>query len=84
MPAPTGTTHVLDVEYLIARLDIQREERGLTWTQVAREIGTSENTLSSVRTRGRVPHVDIVLSAAAWLNHVEMDRLIMKRGTVWT
>ena len=55
-----------DAQALFAELDRRRAERGLTWQQVAQEIGVSRATITSTREGGRM-EVDGMLSMVDWL-----------------
>jgi transcriptional regulator with XRE-family HTH domain len=55
-----------DSKALHRALDQHRVSRGLTWTQVASEIGVSVSTLARARTGGRM-EIDGVLAMVSWL-----------------
>lgn len=55
-----------DAKALYAALDRQRTARGLTWAQVAREVGVSASTLTRTRGGGRM-EVDGMLAMVSWL-----------------
>jgi len=55
-----------DAQALFAALDTRREERGLTWNQVAAEIGVAEATIKRTRLGGRM-EVDGMLAMVKWL-----------------
>jgi transcriptional regulator with XRE-family HTH domain len=62
---------------LFQALDRQREQRGLTWADVARETGVSAATLKRTRAGGRL-EVDGMLAMVYWLGrsveHVVRER----------
>jgi hypothetical protein len=51
---------------LYAALDKQRRDRGMTWTQVGRELGIGPSTLTRTRLGGRM-EVDGMLAMVRWL-----------------
>jgi len=55
-----------DAKALYAALDQTREQRGLTWKQVAQEIGVAEATIKRTRIGGRM-EVDGMLAMVNWL-----------------
>jgi transcriptional regulator with XRE-family HTH domain len=55
-----------DTKALFKALDHQRIQRGLTWRQVASEIGISEATITRTSKGGRL-EVDGMLSMVSWL-----------------
>jgi transcriptional regulator with XRE-family HTH domain len=55
-----------DAPALFAALDRQRVARGLSWDQVAREIGVSVATIKRTKGGGRM-EVDGMLALVAWL-----------------
>jgi transcriptional regulator with XRE-family HTH domain len=55
-----------DTRALYAALDAQRIARGLTWAEVAREIGVAASTLAGTRKGGRL-EVDGALAMVCWL-----------------
>jgi transcriptional regulator with XRE-family HTH domain len=55
-----------DAPALFAALDQQRTARGLTWDQVAREIGVSAATIKRTQHVGRM-EVDGMLAMVSWL-----------------
>jgi transcriptional regulator with XRE-family HTH domain len=56
-----------DTAALCRALDEQRLQRGLTWQQVAREIGVSASTITRTRRGGRL-EVDDMLAMVGWLS----------------
>jgi transcriptional regulator with XRE-family HTH domain len=56
----------LDTAALYEALNNQRITRGLTWGDVATEIGVSESTIRRARSGGRM-EVDGVLAMITWL-----------------
>ena len=55
-----------DTKALHAALDAQRVARGLSWAQLAADIGVSATTLTRMRAGGRM-EVDGMLARVAWL-----------------
>lgn len=55
-----------DARALYAAMDEQRNARGLTWVQVATQIGVSSATITRTRAGGRM-EVDGMLAMVAWL-----------------
>ena len=55
-----------DTQALYQALNARREERGLTWTQVATETGVAEATIKRTREGGRM-EVDGMLAMVSWL-----------------
>ena len=55
-----------DSKALYQALDARREERGLTWKQVAAETGVAEATIKRTREGGRM-EVDGMLAMVNWL-----------------
>ena len=55
-----------DAKALYLALDAQRAARGLTWRQVASEVGVSASTLTRTRAGGRM-EVDGMLAMVSWL-----------------
>lgn len=51
---------------LYETLDQQRHSRGMSWSQVAKEIGVSVSTLTRTRLGGRM-EVDGMLAMVRWL-----------------
>jgi transcriptional regulator with XRE-family HTH domain len=56
----------LNAAALYAALDEQRRARGMSWAQVAAEIGVSASTLTRTRRGGRM-EVDGMLAMVRWL-----------------
>ena len=56
-----------DPKALFAALDAQRQARGLTWAQVAKETGVSTATLKRTEQGGRL-EVDGVIAMVGWLD----------------
>ena len=65
-----------DAKALYVALDKQRTERGLTWTQVAAEVGVSASTLTRTRKGGRM-EVDGMLAMVSWL-HVPVETFVRR------
>jgi transcriptional regulator with XRE-family HTH domain len=55
-----------DAKALYEALDKRRGARGLTWAQVATEMGVSATTVARTRTGGRM-EVDGMLAMVRWL-----------------
>ena len=56
----------LDTEVLYAALDAQRQGRGLSWRQLAREVGVSPSTMTRLA-QGQRPDVDAFAALVRWL-----------------
>ena len=56
-----------DAAALHAALDARRRTRGLTWKQVAEEVGVSVGTIQRARSGGRM-EVDGMLAMVRWLD----------------
>jgi len=56
-----------DSKALYAALDTRRKSRGLSWREVAEEMGVSAATISRTREGGRM-EVDGMLAMVAWLD----------------
>jgi len=56
----------LDVEALYVTLDSERQQRGLSWRQVAQEAGIGPSTLSRMA-QGNRPDVDSFAALVHWL-----------------
>jgi transcriptional regulator with XRE-family HTH domain len=52
---------------LFEALDIQRRSRGMSWAEVALEIGVSPSTLTRTKRGGRI-EVDGMLAMVRWLD----------------
>jgi transcriptional regulator with XRE-family HTH domain len=55
-----------DARALYAALDAQRLARGMTWREVAREVGVSASSLTRTKEGGRL-EVDGMLAMVRWL-----------------
>lgn len=55
-----------DARALYEALDVQRRSRGMSWQEVAREIGVSASTLTRTRRGGRM-EADGMLAMVRWL-----------------
>ena len=55
-----------DVNALYAALDLERDRRGASWSQVAREAGVSASTIQRLRTGGAM-EADGILQMLRWL-----------------
>lgn len=67
-----------DAKALYAALDNQRTARGLSWKQVAAEVGVSPSTLTRTRRGGRM-EVDGMLAMVSWLR-VPVETFVTARG----
>jgi len=63
-----------DAAALFDALDAQRVARGLSWEQVAKEIGVSAGTIKRTRDGGRM-EVDGMLAMVGWLG-VPVERFV--------
>ena len=61
-----------DSQALFAALDRQRQERGMSWQELGREIGVSPSTITRTRSGGRL-EVDGMLAMVAWLGRPVED-----------
>ena len=64
----------LDVAALYAALDTQRQSRGMSWRQVAKEAGISPSTLTRM-TQEKRPDVDSFAALVSWLG-LSADRFL--------
>lgn len=55
-----------DARALYQALDSQREERGMTWADISREIGVSSSTIRHTKAGGRM-EVDGMIAMVDWL-----------------
>lgn len=62
---------------LYSALDAQRRSRGMTWTEVAREIGVARSTITRTQSGGRM-EVDGMLAMVGWLN-VPVETFVEER-----
>ena len=62
----TAHTGRFDSRALYDALDAQRRTRGLTWRQVAADVGVSTSTLTGTKRGGRL-EVDGALAMVRWL-----------------
>ncbi|MFJ6566580.1 helix-turn-helix domain-containing protein [Streptomyces sp. NPDC091292] len=69
------TAYLLDVPELHRRLDQRRQDRGLTWRQLAAITGLSSSTLSRIGD-GHRPDADALVSLLVWLD-LDTDLAIM-------
>jgi transcriptional regulator with XRE-family HTH domain len=56
----------LDTEALYAALDAQRQGRGLSWRQLAKEVGVSPSTMTRLA-QGQRPDIDAFAALVRWL-----------------
>jgi len=66
-----------DGKDLYKALDEKRRELGMTWAQVAAEIGVSTTTITRTRTGGRM-EVDGMLAMVNWLG-VPVETFVRER-----
>jgi transcriptional regulator with XRE-family HTH domain len=56
----------LDTSALFAALDAQRQSQGLSWRQLAKEVGVSPSTMTRLA-NGQRPDVDAFAALVGWL-----------------
>ena len=56
----------LDVGSLIAALNAEREDRGLSWRKLAQEAGVSPSSLTRMQ-QGKLPDVNTFTALTHWL-----------------
>lgn len=61
-----------DARSLYQALDDQRRSRGMTWTDLSKEIGVSVSTITRTRKGGRM-EVDGMLAMVGWLGMLVED-----------
>lgn len=61
------SAYLLDVEELYRRLDSRRQQRGLTWRQLADTVDVSPSMFSRLHDGGR-PDADALVSLLVWLD----------------
>lgn len=61
------STYLLDVPELYRRLDLQRQQRGLHWRDVAALVDVSPSTFSRIHDGNR-PDADALVSLLVWLD----------------
>lgn len=61
------SAYALDVPELYRRLDVQRQQRGLTWKDVAAELGVSASTFTRI-SFGNRPDADALVTLLVWLD----------------
>jgi len=61
-----------DSQALYAALDQQRQQRGITWQELSREIGVSASTIARTRVGSRL-EVDGMLAMVSWLGRPVED-----------
>lgn len=69
------STYLLDVPELRRRLDARRQERGLTWRQLAELVDVSPSTFSRLADDKR-PDADALVTLLVWLD-LDTDIAIM-------
>lgn len=57
----------VDVGHLHAALDAARESKGLSWRQLARELGVSPSTMSRLANEDKKPDVNAFAAMVTWL-----------------
>ena len=65
----------LDVSEFRRRLDLRRQERGLTWRQLAEQVDVSPSTFSRLADGNR-PDADALITLLVWLD-LDTDIAIM-------
>ena len=65
----------LDVSEFRRRLDLRRQERGLTWRQLAEQVDVSPSTFSRLADGNR-PDADALITLLVWLD-LDTDIVIM-------
>jgi len=68
-----------DASAFYAALDSERESRGKTWKQVAKEAKISASTLTRMG-QGKRPDVDSLAGLAAWSN-LEVDQFVIGKDS---
>lgn len=63
-----------EAERFYVALDVERENRGLTWSKVAKEAGVSASSLTRMA-QGKRPDVDTMAALAAWAG-IRVDQFI--------
>ena len=61
------SAYLLDVPELYRRLDVQRQQRGLTWRQLADQVGVSPSSFSRMADGNR-PDADALVTLLVWLD----------------
>lgn len=69
----------LDVETLVAALDTERQEQGMSWRQVADATGVSASTLTRMQ-QGKRPDVDTFAALVQWLGIPADEFLLAPEG----
>src|SRR5438309_156001 len=59
--------NLLDLESLVGALDSERQARGLSWRQLAKQAGVSPSTLTRMQ-QGKLPDVNTFAALTKWLN----------------
>lgn len=70
----------LDRNAFYARLDAERQVRGLTWGEVAAEVHVSPSTLTRLA-QGNTPEADALISLLAWLRESDLAPYIIDGRT---
>lgn len=68
----------IDLDALYSALDAARDARGLTWRELAAEVGVSPSTLSRL-TNGHRPDADGFAAMVTWLG-IPAERFIRRQG----
>ncbi len=69
------SAYLLDVPELRRRLDLRRQEQGLTWRQLADQVDVSPSTFSRLADDKR-PDADALVTLLVWLD-LDTDIAIM-------
>lgn len=69
--AMASRPYCLNALALRARLDVVRTEKGMSWREVAKEIGVSDPVFSQMA-RGTSVHADVFVSIMTWLGEFDI------------
>ncbi|MFD7016078.1 helix-turn-helix domain-containing protein [Streptomyces sp. NPDC059928] len=73
------TAYQLDVPELRRRLDAARQERGLSWRQLADQLDISASTFSRMAS-GKCPDADALVTLLVWLDLDTDLAILIKPG----
>lgn len=73
------STHRVNCEGLHRLLDKQRQERGMSWRQVAAETGLAASTFHRLKAGG-APDGHALLSLLVWLGMARSIRAVLRPG----
>ncbi len=71
---------MVNVKALYAALDHARDERGISWRELARQTGLSPSTLSRIRNGDARPSVEAFAALTKWLGASPKDFLSPEPG----